>query len=199
MGSPSGISGILLAAGSSSRFDGPVPKQLIEFEGVPLVRRAALLALASRLGELVVVTGYEAPQVVAALTGLDLRVVENPAYVDGQSSSIRCGLDALAADCVGALLLPCDQPWLTCDLLDRLIERFEATGGPIVEPVFQGRRGAPVLFARGLFSELAAITGDTGGRSILNRHRGEIVQVELAGDRELHDIDKAEDLRRLSS
>lgn len=197
MSAGSDVSGVVLAAGPSTRFHANRPKQLIEFDGIPLVRRIAEQALASRLRELIVVIGHHGDAVRAALAGLDLRIANNGDSSGGQSSSLRCGLDAIDPDAAAVLFMVCDQPLLTATVLDRLIRAFESSGGPIVEPVCRGRRGSPVLFARPLFAELRSITGDTGGRAILPSHADDIVQVELDDDRPLRDIDTAGDLSRL--
>jgi molybdenum cofactor cytidylyltransferase len=191
------ISGVLLAAGESTRMGRP--KQLLPFEGEPLVRRVARQALASRLAELIVVVGHAADAVRQALTDLNVRIVENPRYPLGQSTSVIRGLEAVDPRADAALFLVADQPFLDAALIDRLIAAYEKTGGPIVLPVFQGRRGSPVLFDRSLFDELRQITGDEGGRQLLQRYPERIVCVELESDRPLFDVDTPEAYRRLLS
>ncbi|MEM7480901.1 MAG: nucleotidyltransferase family protein [Acidobacteriota bacterium] len=184
------MSGVLLAAGRSLRFGGSVPKQLFELEGEPLVRRAARTVLAADLAELVVVVGFRADEVRKAIADLDLRVVENLAWAEGQSTSVRAGLAAVAAGSRAALFLPVDQPRLTPGLIDSLIECYRRTGGPVVAPVHRGRRGAPVLFDRSLFGELRQIEGDEGGRQVLRRRPEPIVEVEVEDVEELQDLDR---------
>ncbi len=186
-----GVSGVVLAAGRSTRFAGPVPKQLALVEGEPLVRRTARRALASRLAEVLVVVGFAADEVRAALAGLPVRIVENPDFATGQSSSVRAGLAAVEAGAGAAMFLPADQPRLSAEAIDRIVAKWEATSGPIVVPTFQGRRGAPVVFDRALFPELATIAGDEGGRQLFPRHEGEIVEVPLPSAEPLSDLDEA--------
>lgn len=193
-GSLSPVSGVILAAGRSSRFGSP--KQLLVLNGRPLVRRIADEALATRLAEVIVVVGSDAQRVRAALTGADVRIVENPDYAGGQSTSVRAGLGAVSPDALGAMFMVTDQPGLTAALIDQLLAVFVRTGGPIVVPIFAGRRGSPVTFARGLFPELSALEGDTGGRPVVAAHRDDIVAVPLDSDAPLMDIDTPEELRR---
>jgi molybdenum cofactor cytidylyltransferase len=191
------VSGVLLAAGASSRFSGPRPKQLASFRGEPLARHAARVALASRLRELIVVVGFAPELVREALSGLVLRVVENPDFRDGQASSLHTGLAAIDPNAHAVLVLPCDQPLLTAADVDRLIAAYESTQAPIVLPATQPRRGAPALFDRSLFGDLARVEGDAGGRRLFERLSDQILEVELADPRALEDVDTAEDLRRL--
>jgi len=185
----------VLAAGESRRMG--QPKQLLPFEGEPLVRRVARRALASRLAEVIVVVGHVAEAVRQTLTGLDVRIVENPAYRQGQSTSVIAGLEALAPQSDAAMFLMADQPFLDASLINRIIETYEETGGLILVPTYKGRRGSPVLFDRSLFDELHQITGDEGGRQVLRRHPQAIVCVPLDSERPLLDIDTPEGYRRL--
>jgi molybdenum cofactor cytidylyltransferase len=191
------VTGIVLAAGPSRRFHGDRPKQLVEFGGEPLVRRVIRQALASRLRQILVVVGYRSETLAAVLAGLAVELVENPRYEKGQSSSVRTSLGRVEPEAEAALFIPCDQPFLTAELLDRLIIRFEETGGPIVAPAHEGQRGSPVLIARSLFSELESIQGDAGGRQIFYRHPDEIEEVPVEDLLPLRDIDTVDDYEEL--
>ena len=193
------VAGVILAAGSSRRLGGKISKQLLEIEGQPMIRRIAERSLASRLSEVAVVLGHRGSAVRRALTGLDLTMVENPDYRRGQSTSLRAGLGGLGSNLSAALFIPCDMPFLSAQLLDDLIGAHERTGGPIVVPVFDGRRGSPVLFHRSLFPELLQIEGDVGGRAILAQHAEKIIEVELDSAEPLLDIDTWNDYLGVSS
>ncbi len=187
--------GVVLAAGASRRFSGTVPKQLVELDGEPLVRRAARRALESRLGSVIVVVGHRAAEVRRAVADQPVEVVENPNWQEGQSGSVRAGLAAIAEEAAAAVFIPCDQPFLTAELIDRLLDAHAASGAPIAVPAYRGRRGSPVLIARPLFPELARITGDAGGRQLFGRHR--VVEVDLEEERPLLDFDTREGWSRL--
>ena len=196
----SGISGIVLAAGTSSRLELEPPKQVLELDGRPVLRWVVEAALGSRLAEVVVVLGHASERVAVALEELGvpgrLVLAENPDYRRGQSTSVRAGLARIAAGADAAVFMPADQPLVSPRLIDRLIEAHRA-GGEIVVPTHDGRRGAPVLFDRAFFAELKGLKGDTGGRKLLPRHPGRIVEVEVDDPLELADVDTADDLRRL--
>ena len=187
--------GVVLAAGGSSRFAGPLPKQLVEIDGEPAVRRAARLALASRLERVVVVTGHAAAAVRRAVDGLAVELADNPHWREGQSGSVRAGLAAVAGGAAAVVFIPSDQPFLTAGLIDGLVAAHEAGGAAIVAPVWRGRRGSPVLVDRSLFPELSVITGDAGARQLFGRHP--VVELALDDEAPLLDFDSDSELREL--
>lgn len=192
------VTGIVLAAGPATRFDGATAKQLARVDGEPLVRRVARRALATRLRRVLVVVGHEAATVSAVLAGMAVELVDNPRYREGQSTSVRAGLSRLDASAEAAVFLPVDQPHVTSSLIDRLIDRFEQTGRPVVVPVHAGRRRSPVLIGRALFARMARIRGDEGGRQIFAELAEEqIAEVEVEDARVLEDVDTLADLARL--
>lgn len=168
---------VLLAAGRGTRF-GPEPKLLADLGGRPLVRHAAEAACASGLSPVVAVLGAHAPAVRAALAGLDLRFVENPRYAEGLSTSLRAGLASLPEACTGAVVMLGDMPRVGPALLRRLAGAFDGRAAAIV-PVWQGRRGNPVLLNRHrLAADLAGLAGDRGAGPLL---AGRADVVEIAG------------------
>jgi molybdenum cofactor cytidylyltransferase len=191
------VGGVLLAAGRSSRFGAGLPKQLVDWEGEPLVRRAARAAIAAGVTELVAVLGHRADAVRAALAGLAVRPVLNRDFAEGKASSIRAGVASLSPQVTAAVFLPCDQPHLSSEVLIGLLEAFRLTGQPIVVPAFEGRRGAPTLFARRFFPELAELKGEDGGREIVQRYPELVVELELESELPLLDADTPADLERL--
>ncbi|MGX1308571.1 molybdenum cofactor cytidylyltransferase [Amorphus suaedae] len=189
------VAAVVLAAGRSSRMGSP--KMLATVDGVPLVRRAAETALASRADRVVVVTGHRASDVAEALDGLDVTCVNNPDFADGLSTSLSAGLAALDDDVAAAVVLLGDMPMIEAPMIDRLIDAFDpAAGALIVVPTHGGRRGNPVLWSRRFFPELMAVAGDKGGREILADYPDAIAEVEL-GEAAAVDIDTPEALREI--
>ncbi|MDX1388714.1 MAG: nucleotidyltransferase family protein, partial [Acidobacteriota bacterium] len=115
------VSGVVLAAGVSRRFGGGTPKQLLEVEGEPLVRRAVARALQASFLEVIVVVGHRAADVRSILEGLPARIVENRAHAEGQSTSVTTGLRCVDPVASAATFIPCDQPFLTAAVLDAVI------------------------------------------------------------------------------
>ena len=191
------VSGVILAAGPSARFESDLPKQLVEFRGEPLVRRVTRRVLASRLRQILVVVGNRGPALAAVMAGLAIELIDNCSYRSGQSSSVKCALPHIEPSADAAIFIPADQPFVDPDLLDSLVSTFEDSGAPIVVPTSEGRRGSPVLIARPLFPELAALEGDSGGRQIFSLHEPEIVEVSVTDPLSLRDIDTWSDYQEL--
>lgn len=173
------VPAVLLAAGRSSRMGGP-NKLLALFDGKPLVRRAAERALASGAAGVYVVTGHQGERVRAALAGLPVTFVDNPAFAEGLSTSLKAGIGALPATAAGALVVLGDMPEVSAADLDRLIDTFRKAGGGVVARASHaGRRGNPVLLPRSLFDAVAHLEGDTGARHLVEAGDVEVIDVEI--------------------
>ncbi len=183
------IAAVILAAGQSRRM-GPVNKLLAEVGGKPMLRRVAEAVLASKAGPVIVVTGHEPEAVAGALAGLDLRLVHNPDYAAGLSTSLQRGLGAVPAESDGAVVCLGDMPGLTAGAIDRLIAAFNPLEGrAICVPTWQGKRGNPLLFAQRYFAEIQAISGDVGARHLIGEYPEALAEVPMADDAILQDID----------
>src|SRR5215208_1382863 len=189
------VAALILAAGASSRMGRP--KQLLDWGGRPLVRAAAEVALAARLDPLLVVVGGAQSEVAGALAGLPLRIVANPDYAAGQSTSLRIGIAALDHNADAVVVLLGDQPFVTAAIVEQLVAEWQASAAAIVAPIYAGQRGNPVLFARAVFPELLAVQGDQGARTVLAADRARIRLVAFDDPCPLADIDTPEDYERL--
>ena len=169
------ISAIILAAGNSSRLG--TPKQFIRRNGRSLLRQAAETACASRASEVVVVLGFHASQMRKELHGLPIRIVENPRWQAGVSSSIIAAIVALPPICEAAMFMVCDQPQLQAAHLDALIAAYTRTGRSAVASGYADTVGVPALFDRTLLPELLQLTGDRGAKEVLTRHADELLIV----------------------
>jgi molybdenum cofactor cytidylyltransferase len=188
------VAAVILAAGRSTRMGGP-NKLLAEIGGRPLVRIAAEEALASRARPVIVVTGHQRDKVEAALAGLDVRLVQNPNFADGLSTSVKTGLAAVPEDADGAVVCLGDMPQVGAPLIDRLIGAFDPERGAlVVVPTIDGKRGNPVVWARRFFPELMALEGDVGARNLIGRYPEAVAEVPLTDTAALIDVDTPEAL-----
>jgi molybdenum cofactor cytidylyltransferase len=189
------ISGVILAAGSSTRLGRP--KQLLDLHGEPLLRHVVHNAIASKLDDVVLVLGCDAEHIADAIGEWGQRVVINPDYADGQSTSLRHGLANIDPQAEAVLFLLGDQPGVTPDIINTVLARFRETGGPIVAPTYGGKRGNPILFSRQFFPDLARITGDQGARAIVRAHQNDVVTVPVSDGQPPQDVDTDADYAAL--
>lgn len=167
---------ILLAAGASSRLGRP--KQLLEIEGEPLLRRVARALLASEPLELVVVLGHDATRIGAVLDGLPLRCVIAADHAEGMAAALRAGIAALDPRCTGALVALTDQPALEASHLLALRDAWRNAPQRAVASRYVGLAGVPALLPRAWFAELLALHGDTGARALLRARSGEVTLLD---------------------
>jgi CTP:molybdopterin cytidylyltransferase MocA len=189
------IAAIVLAAGQATRFGGP--KQLALVGGRPLVQHAVDAAHDGGVDEIVVVLGAFADEIESRLElPANARIERNPAFAEGQSTSLRAGIRAAPAGAEAVVVLLADQPGVTAAEVRAVIRTFEQSGGPAVRASYRGTPGHPILLARSLFPEVLAGGGDEGAREVLRRLGG--VVREIAVDRDPpRDVDTREDLSSL--
>jgi molybdenum cofactor cytidylyltransferase len=171
---------VILAAGPSSRMG--QPKQLLEYQGRPLLVRAVEAALASPAWPVVVVVGANADAIRPALARLPVLVTENAAWPEGMAASIRAGVTTLqqfSRTLDAALIALCDQPEFSADTIAQLVAAQRTTGRSIVAAHYAGRNGAPALFMRDHFTTLTHLTGEEGARALLNGAPETVTAVEL--------------------
>lgn len=204
------ILGVLLAAGTGSRFDagaesgfdaGSEPnagnKLLADLDGEPVVAHAARTLTESSLDALLAVVGHDAGAVERALPP-EVEAVENPDYERGQSASVRRGVAAARDRDADAVLFALgDMPRVNVGTVEAMRREYEESNGDtgIVAPRFDGQRGNPVLFDARYFDALASVEGDAGGRKLLESEP--VAWVEVADSGIHRDVDTLADLRAL--
>jgi CTP:molybdopterin cytidylyltransferase MocA len=182
------IAGVVLAAGAGTRFGGR--KQVAVVEGRPLLAHAVSVLRASPVAERVVVLGADARQIAGEIDFEGVRVVRCPSWSEGQSASLRCGLDAVPdADAVVVLLG--DQPWVSARAVAAVIAA-RRPGADAVRASYGGVPGHPVLLERSLFPALRGLRGDTGARDVLRD--ATVVEVPCDGLGDPRDVDTPADL-----
>jgi molybdenum cofactor cytidylyltransferase len=193
------VAAIVLAAGRSTRMGGP-NKLLAEIAGKPLVRIAVEQALASHARPVVVVTGHEHAGIAAALAGLPVRLVHNPGFADGLSTSLKAGLAAVPPHADGVIVCLGDMPQVTAGLIDRLIAAFDPDRNAlVVVPTIEGKRGNPVVWSRRFFPDLATLEGDVGARHLIQTYGEVVAEVPVKDAAALTDVDTPEALRAVKA
>lgn len=184
---------IVLAAGSGSRFGGG--KLLAAWGPGVLLEGALAAAFAAPVRSVTVVIGADAAAVAAAARSFDPRVlvVHAPDYAEGMGASLRTGVASLPGDADGAFVFLGDMPRVPTIVLRRMAEAVVG-GAQAAAPIFEGRRGNPVLLGRALFPELLALTGDAGARGVLQALGDRLALIDSPDDGVLFDVDQPADL-----
>jgi molybdenum cofactor cytidylyltransferase len=162
------VAAVVLAAGGSTRFGGP--KQLAVFRGETFVRYVVAATIEAGCAPVIVVVGENAAQITSELTGLAVSIVVHPQWSNGLGSSIGVGLRHVidsAAELEAAILLACDQPFVTAATLKQLIQLRLTSGKPIVASAYAATLGIPALFDRSCFPDLLRLKGDSGAKGII--------------------------------
>lgn len=178
-------------------------KQRLRYGGETLLQRSLRAAVETECRLVIVVLGSQAESLQKEINAAQVRVVVNEDWTEGMSASIRCGVRALEAEAgdefEAAMLLLCDQPFVTSEVLNRLIKVYEEQRAPLVASEYEAggemTRGVPALFTHALFSELMKLDGGAGAKQVIARHTGEAVFVAVP--EAAFDIDTPDDYRAL--
>lgn len=182
------IAVLIPAAGASTRYGSS--KQLLAIDGKCLLQQAVDRAKAIVPGDVFVVTGTDHPAISATIS--DATLIHNSAWRDGLGGSIACGVERIAADYAGILVMLADQVALEREDLQRLCDAFD--GSNIVCAQYQDQRGVPALFCRESFTQLQSLKGERGAKSLLYEERFKVTEVPM--ENASVDIDSPEDLQR---
>ncbi len=186
------IAAVVLAAGPGSRFGGP--KQVEVLDGAALARHAVDAARAAGIEHIVVVVGSDA-DAVADAAGEGVTIVRNDRWREGQSTSVRAGLDALGGDVDAAIVLLADQPGIGASHVGALVDAMRARPEPVIRLRFADAPG-PALLRREVWDDVRALSGDTGARELFERHPELVFDATVAGAAPA-DVDTRDDLERL--
>jgi molybdenum cofactor cytidylyltransferase len=163
------ISGLILAAGTSSRMG--QPKQLLPFRGTILLDWVMAQAeSASALDEVIVILGRAADAIQPRLRNTRASVIVNPVFAEGCSGSYKAGMASIDQRAAAVMVLLGDQPGVESAVIDQVAEDWRTKGGRIALTSYRGRRGHPMIFARELFDQLRQLSGDKAAWKILDAH-----------------------------
>ena len=188
------ISAILLGAGESKRIG--ANKLFLPWGKKIVLTHCVDTLLKSTVKEVIVVLGDRTKVMESQLKGRKVKVVMNPHYRKGMSTSIRRGVRAIDPNSHGILIALGDMPFLVSRTINSLIRAFGQGKGAIIVPSFRGRKGHPVIFHRRYKKELLQLKEDVGGRSIIERHPEEVRWVQIRSEGVLKDIDTWKDYKK---
>ena len=171
------------------------PKQLIEFEGMTLIRRAASHLANSACNPVVVVLGSDADACELEFSGVNINVCINPDWASGMGSSLRTGLRRLLeieSDISAVVVTLCDQPHISAEIINDLMAEYCRIRPSIVASEYNGISGVPALFSREMFDEIYKLEGAEGARQLIRKAGDRAVRV--AQPLAVFDIDSPQDL-----
>lgn len=189
------ISAILLAAGESQRMG--EFKQLLMLDGKSFVEHCVDNLLASRAGEVLVITGHRDADVRRAIGERPVRFAHNDDYRMGMSASVKRGVQAITDEARACLVALVDQPQISTRIINRVIDAYLDARPLIVVPTYDGRKGHPIILDLQLKDEILAMDAAQGLRQVITAHASDSLRVEVADDAVLMDCDFPEDYARL--
>ena len=181
------VSAILLAAGESKRIG--KPKLLLPFGKGTILGQTIDNLLSSKVGEVIVVVGYRAQEMIKAIANRPVKVVVNPFYHQGMSTSIIVGLSLVDGKARRLMVALADQPLINNKVFNRLVEESLGADKGITIPIYRGKRGNPIIFSTKYKEELLSLKGDVGGKQIIKQHPDDILEVAIDSESINIDID----------
>jgi molybdenum cofactor cytidylyltransferase len=169
------LAAVILSGGASRRMGSP--KALVSYQGASFLEHLLSVTRHPSIGVRRVVLGPDAEEISAQITLAPQEVVINKDWEQGQLSSIQAALRTLPAGTEGVLLCPVDHPLVSATLVNSLIVTFLETRAPVVLPLFEGRRGHPVIFSAAVYEELLRAPLDVGARAVVWSHKPDVQEV----------------------
>jgi molybdenum cofactor cytidylyltransferase len=189
------VSGIILAAGESTRMGSP--KALLKIGDKSFAQQIVDTLIASRVLDIVLVLGADAEPIQTQLNWFEGKTVINKEWEKGQLSSVLEGLRAVEQqDLHGVLVWPVDRPLASRHVVVGMLHQFWTKHKQIVVPIYKGRRGHPVLFGKDLFHDLESAPIDKGARKVLQDHPNDVLEYQTEEEGVVINIDSPEDYQR---
>ena len=169
------LAAVILSGGASRRMGSP--KALLPYQGRPFLEHLLDITKHPDIGVRRVVLGADAGPIISEIHLPPGEIVVNHEWEKGQLSSIHAALLSLPPETEGILLCPVDHPLVSASLVDELIEAFHKTRAPVVVPLYEGRRGHPVIFSSAVYQELLDAPLEKGARAVVWAHAAEVAEV----------------------
>ena len=172
-------------------------KQLLAFRGSTVLRQIIETVLKSRADEVIVVLGYQAEKIIPKIAREPVNIVANPDFEQGMSASIKCGLGHISEKSDAVMIVLGDQPLIEKEIINLLVEKNSESERGIVVPVYKGVKGHPVIFKMKYKDDLLRLTGDRGGKQIIEWHPGDVLEVEVDSESVIIGLDTKSDYQLL--
>lgn len=185
---------MILAAGESKRMG--QPKLLLPFGEKTIIETIVEKVISSRVDNTLVVLGSEREEVEQKIKNFPVQVAFNADYPSGMLSSVLCGLGAMPEETKAVVVVLGDQPSVSKEVIDKIVDAYQKTGKGIVLPVFKKERGHPVIIDMKYKDEIERLSPDIGLRGTVYSHPEDILEVDVDTPNILKDIDDEADYKR---
>ncbi len=168
------ISMIIPAAGSSTRHP---PNKLLDKIGDKTVIEQTIESYLNHDFEILLITGHDYERMTEAISlsiKKQIKIIKNNQYQDGLSESIKLGVESTQINCDYFGFSLGDKPFIQKETIDTILNELKTNRSKILIPTFQGIHGHPAFFSQIYRDELLNISGDSGGRELLNTHKDNI-------------------------
>ncbi|WP_392532320.1 NTP transferase domain-containing protein [Nostoc sp. C117] len=189
---------MILAAGASTRMG--TPKQLLLYQGRSFLQYTTEMAIASVCQPVVVILGANAEQIYPVIKQLPVKVVKNLDWSYGMNTSIKSGIEVLnnlPQKIEAVVITLCDQPFLSHQIINQLVDTYYSTKKPIIACEYAGTLGVPALFNQRFFSELAGLKETSGAKKVINNNLNEVFSIPFPQGK--IDIDTPKDYEQFLS
>ena len=172
---------IILAAGESKRMGSP--KMLLPFMGITIIENVIANVSCSKVDNIMVVLGADRDSIVKLIRTKAVNYCYNENYKDGMLSSVVCGFRNIPIDHSAVLVFQGDQPLITPKAINSVIEVYLSSGKGIVIPVYESKRGHPILIDRKYRNEIQKLNPAEGLRSLALKYSDDVLEVntDVAG------------------
>lgn len=190
------IAAVILAAGMSSRFG--EPKSLAPWEGTTVLGHIIQTIRSSNIAEIVVVTGSHREDLKLLIKEAEVKEAFNPEYANGSMIlSLQKGLNAVSPNMQAAMVMLGDQPQVSKQLIDLLVEEFNPVKSELIVPVFGQHKGHPWILGRKYWQEIDSLSTEDTLRDFLNNHEGDLKKISFDSDEILEDFDTNDEYLKL--
>jgi molybdenum cofactor cytidylyltransferase len=185
---------MILAAGESKRMG--KPKLLLPYGEKTIIETIVETVVSSNVENTLVILGSDREKIEEKIKNSLVKIVYNRDFRSGMLSSVQCGFKALPEETHAVLVVLGDQPKISADVINKLIDAYKSTGKGIVLPVYKKERGHPVLIDVKYGEEVESLSPEVGLRGTVYNHLEDILEVEVETPSIFQDIDDESDYKR---
>jgi molybdenum cofactor cytidylyltransferase len=186
---------IVLAAGESRRMGSP--KMILPYEGMTIIEKVLENVMASDVEKVVAVLGSHMEEVLKVIERFQVQHCFNSNYKNGMLSSVKCGFEFLPGDFRAAMVFLGDQPMVETSVINKMINAYNESGKGILVPVFENKRGHPLMVDKKYREEVITLDDPEGLKGLLRRHPDDLLEVDTDNPSVLDDIDTQEDYNNI--